>query len=72
MRLLGRMLLPLLTRTTVTGRENWPESGPLLVVGNHIAAIEAVLMIVYAPRQIEPLGPGDIAPSTVVTWIAPL
>ncbi|MBN1583410.1 MAG: 1-acyl-sn-glycerol-3-phosphate acyltransferase [Anaerolineae bacterium] len=70
MRLLGRGLLSILTRTTVTGRENWPERGPLLVVGNHIAAIEAVLMMVYAPWQIEPIGPGDIAPPPAMDAIA--
>jgi 1-acyl-sn-glycerol-3-phosphate acyltransferase len=70
MRLLGRALLPLLTRTTIAGRENWPEHGPLLVVGNHIAAIEAVLMIVYAPWQIEPIGPGDIAPPPAMDAVA--
>lgn len=70
LRLLGRALFPMLTRTTVTGRENWPKTGPLLVVGNHIAAIETVLMVVYAPWPIEPLGPGDIAPPPAMDAIA--
>lgn len=70
LRALGRVLLPLLTRTTITGRENFPAGGPLLVVGNHVAAIEAVLMIVYAPWQIEMLGAGDIPPPPAMDAIA--
>lgn len=59
---LGRILMPLLTRTELRGLDHFPEHGPLLVVGNHVATMEAVLMIVYAPWQIEMLGAGDIAP----------
>jgi 1-acyl-sn-glycerol-3-phosphate acyltransferase len=62
MRSLGRALLPVLTRTTIRGQEHFPEGGPLLVVGNHVAAMEVVLMVVYAPWQIELLGPGDLPP----------
>jgi 1-acyl-sn-glycerol-3-phosphate acyltransferase len=58
----GRALLPLLTRTTVRGRHNFPARGPLLVVGNHMATMEVVLMLVHAAWQIEMLGASDIAP----------
>ena len=61
-RLAGRALLPLLARTEIHGRERFPKTGPLLVVGNHIAAMEVVLMVVYARRQMELLGPGDLPP----------
>ncbi|MBN1487991.1 MAG: 1-acyl-sn-glycerol-3-phosphate acyltransferase [Anaerolineae bacterium] len=61
-RLLGRLLLPLLSRTETRGFDNFPKHGPLLVVGNHIAAVEVILMVVYAPWQLEMLGPGDIPP----------
>jgi 1-acyl-sn-glycerol-3-phosphate acyltransferase len=70
LRITARALLPLLTRTEIAGRENFPQSGPLLVVGNHIAAIEAVLMVVYAPWQIELLGAGDIPPPPAMNGIA--
>lgn len=69
-RLIGRVLLGLLSRTEVTGRENFPPGGPLLVVGNHVAAIETALMVVYAPWQIEVMGPGDIAPPPELDAIA--
>jgi hypothetical protein len=44
-RTLGRLLLPVAFRIRVTGRENFPKRGPLLVVENHTAAMEAVLML---------------------------
>ena len=58
-RLLGRLVLPLLFRIRIKGRENFPDSGPLLVIGNHRAAMEAVLMVVYTPWQVEVLGAAD-------------
>ncbi|MDF1515355.1 MAG: lysophospholipid acyltransferase family protein [Anaerolineae bacterium] len=69
---LGRVLLPILTRTEITGSENSPEHGPLIVVGNHIATMETVLMVVYAPWQMELLGPGDIPPPPFMDAIARL
>ncbi len=61
LRSVGRVLVPLLTRTQITGMEHFPASGPLIIVGNHIATMEVVLMVVYAPWQLEMLGAGDIA-----------
>ncbi len=66
----GRILLSMLTRTEVTGLQNFPTRGPLLVVGNHIATMEVVLMVVYAPWQMELLGPGDIPPPPMMDAIA--
>jgi 1-acyl-sn-glycerol-3-phosphate acyltransferase len=62
--------MPLLTRTEIRGRERFPREGPLLVVGNHIAAMEVVLMVIYAPRQLELLGPGDLPPHGAIGAIA--
>ncbi len=64
-----RALLPIAFRIRITGRENFPESGPLIVVGNHAAAMEAVLMAVYTPWQVEMLGAADI-PHEKVTQVA--
>lgn len=58
-RLAGRLLLPLLFRLEITGRDGFPRSGPLLIVGNHTAAMEAVLLTIYSPRQIEMLSAAD-------------
>jgi 1-acyl-sn-glycerol-3-phosphate acyltransferase len=59
-RLMGRLLLPIVFRLHISGQENFPQSGPLLVVGNHIAVMEAVLMAVFTPWQAEILGAADI------------
>jgi 1-acyl-sn-glycerol-3-phosphate acyltransferase len=64
-----RVLLPVAFRIRITGRENFPEGGPLIVVGNHAAAMEAVLMAVYTPWQMEMLGAADI-PHEKVTQVA--
>jgi 1-acyl-sn-glycerol-3-phosphate acyltransferase len=68
-RALGRLVLPIAFRTHVAGRENFPQCGPLLVVGNHVAVMEAVMMAVYTPWQVEMLGAADI-PHEKVTQIA--
>ena len=60
LRLIGRVLLRLLARPEVTGLENMPKSGPLILVGNHVAMIEVIMMAMYAPWQVEFVGTGDI------------
>lgn len=59
-RLLGRALMALFTRTTITGREHLPKEGPLILVGNHVAVMEVVLMVLYSPWLVEVLGTADI------------
>jgi 1-acyl-sn-glycerol-3-phosphate acyltransferase len=60
LRLLGRLLVPILFNIEISGRDGFPQNGPLIVVGNHTAIMETVLLICYAPWQIEMLGAGDI------------
>jgi len=55
-RALFRGWLPLLARTTITGREKFPKRGPLIVIGNHTGAMEVVLMGTYAPQMVEFMG----------------
>lgn len=59
-RLFGRTFLPLLAELHIHGRENFPQHGPLIVVGNHTAAMEVVLMTIYSPRIVEYMGSIDI------------
>ncbi|MBI5666750.1 MAG: 1-acyl-sn-glycerol-3-phosphate acyltransferase [Chloroflexi bacterium] len=59
-RFMGRALTGLLTRLTITGRENLPPKGPLIVVGNHVAMLEAALMVLYTPYDLELMAAGEI------------
>lgn len=65
---LFRTILNLLFRIEVTGLENFPERGPLLVIGNHTGAMEVVLLNAYAPCQIEMLSAADM-PAEKITEI---
>jgi 1-acyl-sn-glycerol-3-phosphate acyltransferase len=60
LRLLARTLMPLLADVQITGEEHFPKKGPLIVVGNHTAAMEVVMMAVYAPGIVEFMGSIDI------------
>jgi 1-acyl-sn-glycerol-3-phosphate acyltransferase len=50
------------TRTTITGREHVPATGPLIAVGNHVAAMEVALMMLALNRHVEFLGASDVPP----------
>lgn len=60
MRILGRTLLALLSDVHIDGREKLPKKGPIILAGNHVAVLEAVMMAVYTPGIVEFLGNGDI------------
>ena len=49
-----------LTRVEITGRENLPKSGPLIVVGNHFSFIDPVCFVRLAPWHIEFVGGADM------------
>jgi len=57
---LGKMLLALLAKVEINGHERLPQKGPVILAGNHVAVMEAVLMAVYTPGMVEFLGTGDI------------
>jgi 1-acyl-sn-glycerol-3-phosphate acyltransferase len=46
LRFLGRLILPVFFRVELKGLENFPKNGPVIVVGNHVAVMEAVMMAV--------------------------
>ncbi|MEO8611609.1 MAG: lysophospholipid acyltransferase family protein [Chloroflexota bacterium] len=60
LRFMGRGLMSLLARPSINGLENLPKTGPLILVGNHVAMLEAVMMVLYVPWLIELIGTGEI------------
>jgi 1-acyl-sn-glycerol-3-phosphate acyltransferase len=67
-RLFFKVLLSILFKVEISGKENFPKKGPLLVVGNHTGAMEVVLLNGFAPRQIEMLSAADM-PAEKITEI---
>jgi 1-acyl-sn-glycerol-3-phosphate acyltransferase len=56
LRFLIRIAFPVLANFEVEGRENLPEGGPLLVVGNHFSFVDPVAMLHATTWPIEFLG----------------
>jgi len=55
-----KILLPLLGRVKVSGLENIPDEGPVILAANHVSTLEPLLMAVYPKRSVEPIGAGDM------------
>lgn len=55
-----RALLLALAKAEISGRENFPRKGPVILVGNHTAAMETVMMAAYSPAIVEFMGSVDI------------
>ncbi len=67
-----KFIFPIFFKLSLEGKENFPKSGPLIVVGNHPAAVEVVLMAAYTPWQVEPLGAGDIPQEKIIQIVESL
>ena len=67
---MGRALQALFTRTTVAGLENVPPQGPYIAVGNHMAAVEAALLVVNLPHIPELVGNGDVPMDPTFSLVA--
>jgi len=50
-----------LTDLEITGQENLPKTGPLIVVGNHFSYIDPVCFVRLLPWQLEFVGGADLA-----------
>ena len=57
---LGKLLLSLTASIEINGKERLPYKGPIILAGNHVAVMEAVMMAVYNPGLVEFIGNGDI------------
>jgi 1-acyl-sn-glycerol-3-phosphate acyltransferase len=64
--------MPLLFDLELTDMKNFPKKGPLLVVGNHTAAMEAVVLNIYSPKPIEMLSAADTPAEKVTEVVADL
>jgi 1-acyl-sn-glycerol-3-phosphate acyltransferase len=72
LRKLASFLVRILIDVEVEGEENFPTTGPYIVVGNHVSALEPILMVIYTPHQLEYLGTGDIPIDPRMSFIANL
>lgn len=58
-RLIGWIVLRLLTRTTIEGREYMRTPGPVIFAANHTSTFDAVLLLLLMPLESVFIGPGD-------------
>ena len=67
---IARGLFHILSRFEVEGEENFPKSGPLIVVGNHFSFLDPPAFIAVTPWPMEFIG-GAVTPHApkVVRWI---
>lgn len=64
-----RLVVFLFTRPKVTGLENFPRSGPALVVINHLGDADGVLGIAFWPVYTDPYAKIELIDLPVLGWI---
>ncbi len=69
LRLGGRLLLRLLTRTTITGRHHLNTPGPVIYAANHTSTFDALLFLVLLPPDTVFVGPGDFKLLWPANWV---
>ena len=69
LRVLGRLLLRLLTRTTITGLEYLDTPGPVIFAGNHASTFDPMFLITTLPPDTTFVGPGDFKLLWPGNWI---
>lgn len=55
-------------RPIVTGRENVPVSGPVLMASNHLSAFDTILIPSFAPRKVQFLAKASLFRSRIGGW----
>lgn len=63
-----RPVLALGFRPHITGRENVPESGPVLLVSNHLSGFDTILIPSFAPRKVQFLAKASLFSSGLGRW----
>src|SRR5438045_4528189 len=64
-----RAVFQALTRTRLHGMENIPQRGPLIVVANHFAWLDPVLLGAYFPRPVIFMAKQELWRSRLVGWV---
>lgn len=67
-RSIGRLLMPVLARIKIIGKENFPKNGKAILISNHVAIMESVMMAIYSPRPIEFVGSIDVPHEPSTKW----
>ncbi|CAN5903897.1 N/A [soil metagenome] len=65
---LTRAALTTVTRLEVEGIEHIPLTGPLVLVANHVNALDALLMFGYVPRRMSSFVKASLRDQPVVGW----
>ncbi len=57
---IGRLFFPLVLDIRITGRENIPRTGPVLLVSNHLSYTDPVVLSAACPRRIHYLAKSEL------------
>lgn len=69
---LVRLVVRLLTRVRLSGTENTPAQGPVLVVSNHLGDADLVLGLAFATRPLDAVSKADLYDYPVLGWLMDL
>ncbi|KAM9862873.1 1-acyl-sn-glycerol-3-phosphate acyltransferase [Leucobacter sp. BZR 635] len=61
-------LLWLLYRPVITGREDFPERGAVLIVSNHFSMLDTVLIPSFTPRKVQFLAKSSLFSGVIGRW----
>jgi len=68
---LARPVFTVLTDLKISGIENVPQQGPLMIVGNHFSFVDPVCLVRIAPPTLEFVGGADTPHAPIATRIIP-
>lgn len=64
-----RLFVRLLTRAHITGSENTPSQGPVLVVSNHLGDADLVMGMAFSARPLDVVSKADLYDFPVLGWL---
>ena len=66
---MARLLARVLLRLTVTGAENVPPAGAVLLTMNHLGGADPVLVLGFAPRRVMAVGKAEALRWPLAGWV---